>query len=460
MTRPSPARLALSVAALALGSLALYTADLDGVPFHPDESTYLFMSRDFATFFLEGQPARLAWAPGDALTPEVRYRLLDGPAQRYLMGLGWWLAGLRAADLNTDWDWRQPWSANIAAGAQPAPDVLRAGRVSAAVLGALTAVLVFALGAAVRGPGTGLIAGGLVLLHPLTLLHARRAMAEGPLLFASALTLLAGLALARLAERPARPTWTQLAGGAAALGAGFGLAVAVKSSAAALAPALAGLVGLAFWQARWARRQRLGALAGVSLTGGVAAALVFLALSPVLWRAPLAGLETALTLRTALVREQADTLRVFAPQQLLPGAVERLRAAVMTLTVQPPAVWDVAIADQVAQLTPQVGAYLAQPLHRGSPWGGAALAGLATAGLAFSALRLARDRCGPATRGEQAVWAWAAATLAFTLGAVPFDWQRYFLPLVPPVCLFAALGLDALSAPLVRQLPFLSRVHL
>ncbi len=460
MTRPSPLRLALAAAALALGSLALYAAGLDGVPFHPDESTYLFMSRDFATAFLEGQPARLAWTPGAPLTPESRYRLLDGPAQRYLVGLGWWLAGERAADLNADWDWRQSWATNVAGGALPRPELLHAGRTPAAVLGALTAVLLLGLGAVLRGPGLGLVAGGLLLLHPLMLLHARRAMAEGPLLFASALTILAGLALARLADRTTPPGWRRLTGSAAGLGAAFGLALAVKASALALVPALAGVVGLAFGQARWPGRQRLGALMGAGLIAGAAATLVFLALSPVLWRAPRLGLETALALRTALVREQTSALGEFAPQLLLPGAAERLRAAVTALTVQTPAAWDVAVADQVAQLAPQVDAYLAAPLQHGSLWAGAGLAGLATAGLAFSALRLGRDRCGPATRGEQAVWAWAAATLAFTLWAVPFDWQRYFLPLLPPLCLFAALGLDGLAAPLLRRLPPLSRAQL
>ncbi len=40
---------------------AYYGTGLAAVPFHPDESTYIYMSRDFATLFLERSPAALVW---------------------------------------------------------------------------------------------------------------------------------------------------------------------------------------------------------------------------------------------------------------------------------------------------------------------------------------------------------------------------------------------------------------
>jgi hypothetical protein len=35
---------------------------------------------------------------------------------------------------------------------------------------------------------------------------------------------------------------------------------------------------------------------------------------------------------------------------------------------------------------------------------------------------------------------WLFAEVAFVMLFIPLDWQRYFLPLLPPVCIFAALG--------------------
>jgi hypothetical protein len=133
---------------------------------------------------------------------------------------------------------------------------------------------------------------------------------------------------------------------------------------------------------------------------------------------------------------------------------DRFRAALLEVYLRPPAVWDIPI--YLDQLTPQAEAYFEQPLSQGSPFAGAVLAGLSTAGLAASALRLARGRLGPAHRGEQVIWLWGAATLGLTLLAIPLDWQRYFLPLLPVACLFAALGVETLTVPLVpliRRLP-------
>ena len=76
MRNPSSLPLLLS-AGLAIGFVALYLSRLAAVPFHPDESTQLYMSRDFDTLVLQRDPAALAWTPDQPLTPEARYRLLD-----------------------------------------------------------------------------------------------------------------------------------------------------------------------------------------------------------------------------------------------------------------------------------------------------------------------------------------------------------------------------------------------
>jgi hypothetical protein len=72
------------------------------------------------------------------------------------------------------------------------------------------------------------------------------------------------------------------------------------------------------------------------------------------------------------------------------------------------------------------------------------------AGLAWGAWRQWQDRFGQATRAEQTLWWWAAAVLGLILLTTPFDWQRYFILLVPPACMFAALGLEGLARTAAR----------
>jgi hypothetical protein len=437
---------------LAGGALVLYLGGLRQVPFHPDESTQVHMSQDFATLVLEGAASALAWRPDEPMSAEMRYRLLDAPWPRYLIGLGWWLAGFTRADLNLDWVWAESWQVNLAEGRIPRAEVLLAGRTPAAVLGALTVVLVFALGALARGLGVGLAAALLFGLHPLMLLHSRRAMAEGPLLFASTLAMLAAVLCARQLDGQGRFNWRSLSSGALTVGALAGLAFSSKQSAIALIPALLAPAALAIWRSSGPQGRQLEALVTLGLAAVLAASLVFLMLNPVAWAAPKEALGAMLVARVTLVQSQTATLGQLAAGQTLPTVADRLRAALLHLFLQPPAVWDVAVANHLGYLKPQAEAYFAAPLHRTWPAVGALLLGLTMAGLAFSGLRVWRDRLGPATRAEQAFWAWSLAVVAFTALAVPLDWQRYFLPLLPPACLFAALGADGLMAPLFAHL--------
>jgi hypothetical protein len=154
--------------------------------------------------------------------------------------------------------------------------------------------------------------------------------------------------------------------------------------------------------------------------------------------------------RADLARRQTQTQAAITPESVTPDPASRLGAALLEVYFRPPAVWDLPV--YVNELAPQAAAYFAQPFQGSGgrlAWG-ALLAGLGVAGLAFSALRLWRSRLKESTWAEQAVWWWAAATISLTVLATPFDWQRYFIPLVPLACVFAALGLDMLARPAAK----------
>lgn len=126
-----------------LGSLGwFFLSGLRAVPFHPDESTQLYMSADFeqlltSTFELTFSPN----AQGDL---KQHYRLIDAPLTRYILGLGRTIGGFSA--LPADWDWSKTWDENVQAGALPSEELLYAGRMAITLLLPLGLVFLYLTG--------------------------------------------------------------------------------------------------------------------------------------------------------------------------------------------------------------------------------------------------------------------------------------------------------------------------
>src|SRR5262245_4008935 len=102
-------RVGLAAAWLLFAASVLW--GLPGVPFHPDESTYLYMSRDFDLLFKQGAVAAVGWQAAGQPEDILRYRLLDAPLAHYLPGLGRLLGGYPNAPAR-DWNWSAGWAAN------------------------------------------------------------------------------------------------------------------------------------------------------------------------------------------------------------------------------------------------------------------------------------------------------------------------------------------------------------
>ena len=178
-----------------------------GVPFHPDESSWLFQSRDLEGVFT--RPLSLAWRPAARDTPELSYRLLNAPLAKYILGTARLAAGFSAASVGTDWSWSRSWDENVADGALPAQGLLAAARRASALLLIPAVVALYFCGRAVGGRGTGVAAAIFLGTNALVLLHGRRAMAEG------ALTLAICLALVGLIYADRHPWLAGLAAGVA-----------------------------------------------------------------------------------------------------------------------------------------------------------------------------------------------------------------------------------------------------
>lgn len=426
---PSPAFLLL---AAALTAFALWGAA--GAPFHPDESTALFMSADFEQYWRD--PLSLAWAPGQAVDLQTHYRLLDAPLSRQIIGLARLVRGLPA--LAQDWRWDQSWEWNRSARALPTGDLLATARLANTLLLPFSLLFLYLTGRRLGGEAVGLGAALLLGLNALALLHARRAMMEAALLLGTCFAL-----------------WTMVAGRRAWLvGLALALAFNAKQSAVALLPV--GLLAVAWPLPRdnlpaggGVARRSPAQTARAALPGWAQMLAVFAivsaALNPVFWKQPLPALREALALRGDLAARQAADVARLAPEKRLDGYGERAAALLINLYMTPPVFSE--YGNYSAQTAPSEQAYLAVPGHallRGVA-GGAALLGLTLLGLALSALKFRRA---DARLRRSLTLAWVA-TAALAVGLViffPFAWQRYAIPLVPLACLWAAFPLSSIRA--------------
>jgi 4-amino-4-deoxy-L-arabinose transferase-like glycosyltransferase len=396
---------------------AVYLASLPAVPFHPDESTQIFMSGDLELFL--SQPSDVYWQPDKSSNLRQRYRELDAPLTRYLIGIGRQIFGFEA--LQADWDWTQSWEDNRNAGAYPDSKLLAAARWPQALLFPLSLILLFSTTKAAASVHTAWLAMLLFSGNALVLLHTRRAMAESVLLFTILLTL---WSLVRLKGS----FWWAAAPAA--------LAFCAKQSAGILIlPVLAAI----FWQGALPFKRRfLEAVLALALFGGV----IFI-LNPFLWSNPLQAARSALDQRNYLVDQQVAMMAYVHPEKVLNSIPSRLAAQVAQLFFLEPAIKDV--GNYAEELRPSEMAYLSNPLHvllRSFPAGillmMLSLFGFLSAGL--HALKLVSQR-----RSLSLLLLAHALQMLALFWFIPLPIQRYSLPLVPFVCIWSAFGMTKLG---------------
>ena len=411
---------------VALGASLL--GGVANVPLHPDETSWLFQSRDLEA--LLARPMSLAWQGDVRPSAEMTYRLLNAPLAKYVLGAARWVAGVPSSAVAADWSWSDSWDENIAAGAFPPAGVLAAARTASAVLLVLAVVALYLCGRVLGGRGTGLAAAILLGTNALVLLHGRRAMAEGALTLGVCLALL-GLLYAE------RHPW--LAGFAA------GLAFAAKTSAAVWIPL--GWVAAA-WSADPGRRSAravFGRVAAFTL----AAVLLTLLLYPVLWAEPLNALGEMWRARQALVAAQVAAIGEAMPWAVLASPGDRAATLLVHLYFAP--LQFAEAANYLRETAASEAAYLANPgasLFRGLA-GGAVLFGLTVLGIVEGSRRARTSE--PNTRRAIGVALLATGVQAAALVlAVPLAFQRYVMPLVPLACLWCGYALACMVEVVTR----------
>lgn len=399
-----------------IGYSVWFLGGVAAVPFHPDESTYLFTSSDWEDFLQN--PSSQFWMADREGDARQRYRLLDAPLTPALIGLGRSIAGLPA--LPVDWDWGKTWQANQQAGALPSSALLWTGRMAVAVLFPISILFLFLAARRAVNEPTAWIAALLYAANALALLHARRAMAEGALL------LMVTVSLWSLTRAETRAWLTAIP---------TALAFAAKQTLAALAPATLLAV---LWQPGPQGEKTLWHRARpILLYSGLLVGMLFL-LHPFLWAHPLQALSSAVKARTVLATAQQND----RPGQALTSPAQKMVSLLGNLYFTPPALAEA--NNYLEDTRPTDTAYLANPLNHmlRSFAAGAALFGLSIFGYLAGVLRIVHA---PARHRRLALLlaAGTVQTLALLL-LIPLPWQRYTLPLLPFTCLYEAYALDLL----------------
>jgi hypothetical protein len=269
--------------------------------------------------------------------------------------------------------------------------------------------------------------------NALVLLHTRRAMAEGGLLFTLTLTM---WVLVKAEKRP----W--LAAIPAAL------AFCAKQTLATLAPV--GLLAV-LWlpggntqeqtQPRYLRLVRQSLLYGMMFI-----AMIYL-LNPFLWAEPIPAIQAAMQSRQALASAQSGD----RPEQTLNTPGRRIIGLVGSVYLTSPMLAETSNYLETTRTAETD--YLANPLHalfRSIPAGGLLLI-LGVFGFILCGRRMVGSG-DPARRGLGLL---LSATLLQTLALlalVPLPWQRYYLPVVPYACLWTAYGIDHLRELAIQSI--------
>lgn len=402
----------------------LYLLGLSKVPFHPDESTQIFMSADVETVF--SRPAELLYTPSPAEAQRQNYRLLDAPLSRWLIGLGRLIAGESA--LTTDWDWSKTWEQNQAAGALPDQNLLITARFSVAWLFALTLLFGYRAGMLIGGSTMGGVMIGLLSINALVLMHTRRAMAESALLFSITWFIFA------IAKKETNPLLL-------ALPAAF--AVNAKQTAAALVLIVLFAAWLYSNSISWPKRARNVAVSATLII------LITYMLNPVAWKNPADAMAAAIKARSDLAARQTEVIGAVSPELLLKSPAQRLAGWMVYLYISEPATADV--KNYVDATRKAEAFYFTNPIHRflRGILPGILMLVLSLLGFLLAAYTAAIS---PPCRNQLSLLLFSTLAAFLTLMIfIPLPFQRYSILLVPFSTLWSAYSLNWLSQRWIKK---------
>lgn len=394
---------------------------IQAVPLHGDESTQIYMGRDFY-YHIEGNTDQVLYRNWDTLNgdeaTEQQLRLLNGTIPKYLFGAIAYFSGYSIEGINQQWAWGSGWEWNHENGHVPSDDLLFIARFISGSLLAISAIALFAVGNIIAGRGVAYLASAYYVLNPAILLNGRRAMMEGSML---AFTILAVLVALYLLKN--RLWWRYLL-----LGVISGFAVASKHTSVVTIMAIFVVCGV-YLLLNY--RKHILYLFG----SGLLSLFIFFGLNPAWWTAPLTTASSVLELRQELLAGQVDFFGGYdnTGQQLSGFA----RQSFIVLPIYADSNFDDFYSAQRETIETYDSSLLSGISLGGSVFGGIIVFILVTIGLVH--LWLYEEII---YSHKWLITGWFIAMLLLTLILTPLEWQRYYLPIYPVIAILMAIGVD------------------
>jgi hypothetical protein len=399
-----------------------YFWNIFDVPFHPDESTQIYTSADVDLFILE--PLSLSWKPQTPLDARMLYRLLDAPFSRTWIGISRILNHVPVQP--ADWDWSLGWITNMKKGAFPSLDQLAVGRFASSVFFPFDLFLLFFIGRKLRGNLLGWLMMVLFCVNALVLLHSRRAMSEGALLFFILFSLWAFLQNPRFLFLSAIP-----------------VAFAFNTKYSALPFFVIGLFAVIYrnWFPTLSRRRlffQIPTYCGLFL-------LITLLLNPFMWQSPLQAVIAAFIARKSLLTRQITDLGTVSQGWISDSIGKRLGSIIANLYLTQPAFHDVGnYIRETQQSEINYAAVIYQNLFRGMIWGSLMLI-ISVLGFLFAILKTLKNEFNQ----RPYLLIFLVGTILqfiFLVWAFSIPFQRYVVPLIPFSILWIAYAINELIA--------------
>jgi 4-amino-4-deoxy-L-arabinose transferase-like glycosyltransferase len=439
--------------ALFAGALTLSLIRLVDEPYNPDEGRWIRQGQRSWELLIAGDFAHPFWNESDL------YYGRESPAvAKYLIGMTAQLCNQSAEEK----------------GEAPSPGLLWAGRFSSALLGAFGLVAFYALARRVAGVSAAVVGAVLLSVSPIWLPATRRAMVDvhaAALGLATVYTFLRGYEGLGARRGYSRPILWLLVAAIMA-----GLAVGSKFNAAGVPFALglllaARLVGSLFASGDERRRTRALAILMAGALFAVVALATFVASYPYVHHDTVSRLREILAAWRSVRTQHVElgpgpfagsyypgwkgftelVSSLLLPGRLATGLLVLPLAGALGTWLRPlrslqaanrhVLIWSLAVPAAVAGVLET-----SRVVHHWVLWVG--LVGGLTVFLSRGGFRLSRGEEGTRLLVPVAV---LLGTLLVTLATTCITWPRYYLQLIPWLCLFAGLGIARLGAAL-RQL--------